>query len=93
MDLRSSKNSAICFTFSDVLFSKSMCAKILENLLCDACGLISVLSGKNLTNFTMFSVDMVLQVEVGVEQWEVLVSQNIEPNYYHTPPSANSAAS
>ena len=37
-----------------------MCAKILENLPCDACGSISVLSGKNLTNFTVLSVDMVL---------------------------------
>ena len=52
-----SENSPICSILSKVLFSKSMCATKLENSACNACGLISVLSGTNLTNFTMFSID------------------------------------
>ena len=57
MDFRSSENSAISSIFSKVLFSKSMSATKLENSACSACGSVSVLSGKNLTKFTMFSID------------------------------------
>ena len=57
MDFRSSENSAVCSISSKVLFGKSMCTMKLKNSAHNACESISVLSGKNLTSFTMFSID------------------------------------
>ena len=57
MDFRSSENSVTCCIFSKVLFSKFICATILKNSAFNACGSISMLSGKKLTSFTMFSID------------------------------------